>query len=124
MEYIFEFATRNKVRFPYRGQVTVEDLWDLNMKQLNEVFQNIQAQHEDNVESLISEESEEDVLLGVQADIVRHIFNVKKVEAEAKEQEAAKREKKRRLQGLLARKEEAALEDLTPDEIQEMIKSL
>ena len=24
---VFEIATRNKYRFPYRGQISVEDMW-------------------------------------------------------------------------------------------------
>lgn len=124
MENLFEFATRKKLTFPYRGQVSVEDLWDLRPEQLNEVFQTVQSQRKGNAESLIAKETEADVLLGIQADIVRHIFETKQAEAEAKEREVVRREEKRRLQEILARKREEGLNNLSEAEILAMIESL
>ena len=124
MSDIFEFATRNKVRFQLRGQLSVEDLWDLRQTQLNEIFQGIQARRQSRAESLIVQESEEDVLLGIQSDIVRHIFNTRKAEAEAKEQALARREEKRRLQELLAQKREQGLSALSEEELQARIDAL
>ena len=31
---LFEIATRKKYRFPYKGLISVEDLWDLSMREL------------------------------------------------------------------------------------------
>ena len=31
---LFELATRCKYRFPYRGQITIEDLWDLRLQDI------------------------------------------------------------------------------------------
>ena len=131
MSDLFEVSTRNKDRFLYtnpRGQtfeVGIEDLWDLRLNQLNEVFQTLKALHNTFAdESLIEEESDEDAELSLQLEVVRYIFNVKKAEAEAKEQEAARREKKHRLQEILARKGEEALNNMSEEELQEMIKSL
>ena len=35
---LFETATRNKMRFPFRGMISVEDLWDLKLQDLDSVF--------------------------------------------------------------------------------------
>ena len=29
---VFEIATRKKYRFPFKGMITVEDLWDLSLQ--------------------------------------------------------------------------------------------
>ena len=35
---IFEAATRYKYRFPFKGMISVEDLWDLKLQDLDSVF--------------------------------------------------------------------------------------
>lgn len=120
----FEFATRNKLRFPYRGQVSVEDLWDLNLQQLNDVYMTLQRQRKDSSGTLIVEETRQDFLLGVQVELVRHVFTTKQVEANEKEQAVLRREEKRRLQELLSRKREEGLSNLSEEELQRMIESM
>lgn len=34
---IFEKATKEKYRFPFKGQVSVEDLWDLKLQDLDSI---------------------------------------------------------------------------------------
>ena len=36
VENIFEYAVRNKVRFPFKGMISVEDLWDLSLTNLDD----------------------------------------------------------------------------------------
>lgn len=35
---IFEAATRYKYRFPFKGMISVEDLWDLKLQDLDSVI--------------------------------------------------------------------------------------
>ena len=35
---IFELASNMKFRFPYKGIISTEDLWDLNLDQLDAVY--------------------------------------------------------------------------------------
>lgn len=41
---LFETATRNKMRFPFRGMISVEDLWDLSLTNLDSVFKTLNAE--------------------------------------------------------------------------------
>ena len=41
---IFEFAARNKMRFAFKGMLSVEDLWDLDVKNLDSIFQGLNSQ--------------------------------------------------------------------------------
>lgn len=43
-EKMFETAVRNKMRFPYKGQISVEDLWDLDVNALDGVFKTLNSQ--------------------------------------------------------------------------------
>lgn len=38
---VFERAAMNKYRFPYKGQISVEDLWDLSLPGLDSVFKHL-----------------------------------------------------------------------------------
>lgn len=77
-EELFVKATREKMRFPYKGQATVEDLWDLSMTELDRIYKTLNAQQKRAQEdSLLDTKSEEDEELTAQIEIVRYIFAVK-----------------------------------------------
>lgn len=80
---MFESAARGKYRFPFKGQVTVEDLWDLSPKDLDSIFKTLNAQSKKaNEESLLASKSATDVVLDTKIEIVRYIVGVKLAEAE------------------------------------------
>ena len=44
MEKIFEYATRNKIRFPFKGMISVEDLWELTPTNLDTIYKTLNKQ--------------------------------------------------------------------------------
>ena len=38
---LFEIATRNKYRFPFKGWISTEDLWDLSVQNLDGIFKTL-----------------------------------------------------------------------------------
>ena len=40
-ENIFEYATKNRLRFPYKGSQSVEDLWALSVEELDKLFKTL-----------------------------------------------------------------------------------
>lgn len=125
MDKLFETATRNKYRYPYSGNTNTEWLWDMSVEQLDAIYKALNAEvKQEQEDSLLVIASDEDTELTNKIKIVKYIFAVKLAEIEARENEADRRAQKQKLLGVLERKQNAALEDLTPEEIQEMIANL
>lgn len=125
MEKMFEFALKNKVRFPYKGMISVEDLYDLSVRELDSVFKTLNAQvKKSQEESLLATKTKEDETLSVQIEIVKYIFNTKLAEAEAAKQSRELKEKKQMLLGLIAEKENEELKSKSADELKAMLESL
>lgn len=122
---LFELATRRKYRFPYRGQITIEDLWDLRLADLDSVFKTLNAEvKKASEESLLKLKTKEDEELSDKIAIVRYIVSVKLEEQKIREKEKANKETKQKLLAIKARREEAALENISDEELDNMIKEL
>lgn len=122
---MFESAARGKYRFPFKGQVTVEDLWDLSPKDLDSIFKTLNAQSKKaNEESLLASKSATDVVLDTKIEIVRYIVGVKLAEAECEKVAKENREKKQRLAELIADKQDAELREKSVAELQAMMAAL
>lgn len=122
---IFEFAVRNKYRFPFRGQVSVEDLWDLSVQNLDSVFKTLNSQvKQAKEESLLDTKTKEDEVLDTQIEIVKYIVKVKQDEDNVRLQAKAKREQKQKLMSILSEKQESELRGKSADEIQKMLDEL
>ena len=124
MEKLFESATRNKIRFGYRGLISTEDLWDLDVEELDGIYKNLMAEKKDSeTESLLSEKKTNSIL-EIKIEIVKYIFGVKVDEAKAAELKAENAAKKQKILAILARKQDAELENKSAEELEELIKDL
>ena len=122
---IFEAASKNKYRYPYKGMITTEDLWDLTPAQLDIVYKALnKGVSEAQVSSLMCKVTEVDAELLNKIEIVKYIFNAKEAEAEARKNDAAKHAKKQRILDILAQKQEDALQNMSEDELKKMLDGL
>lgn len=129
---LFEKITRTKVRFPStRGDMTVENLWDMPLSakngfDLDTVAKAVNADLKAQAEESFVETSANPrkAVLQLQLDVLKHIITVKQAEnaaARAASDNAAKRNK---LMEILGKKQDEALESLTPDQLAAEIAKL
>lgn len=122
---IFEAATRGKYRFPYKGQIAVEDLWDLSLTALDGIFKTLNAEYKQSKEeSLLESKSKEDEVLDIQIAIVKHIVAVKQQENAYRLAEKERKEKKQRIMEILADKQDESLKGKSIEELQKMLDEL
>jgi uncharacterized membrane protein len=125
MEKMFEFALKNKVRFPYKGLVSVEDLFDLSVRDLDGIFKTLNAQvKKSQEESLLATKTKEDETLAIQIEIVKHIVKTKLDEAETAKQSKELKEKKQKIMEMIAAKQDESLRNASVEELQAMLANL
>ena len=125
MSDMFEKAVKGKYRFPYKGQIAVEDLYDLPLRSLDTVFKTLNAEvKKTDEESLLQTKSVEDDILATKIEIVKYIFN-EKLEEKKNQQEAAERkEKKQKIMQIIATKQDEALQNASVEDLQKMLDEL
>lgn len=124
-ENIFEMATRNKYRFPYKGMISVEDLWDLNQTQLDSIYKALNKEVKANQEdSLMFSQTQTDLDLQAKIEIVRHIYATKEQDAALRAAAAENAEKKRRILEILEQKQEDSLKNKSEDELLKMLNEI
>lgn len=121
----FEYATRNKMRFNYRGIISVEDLWDLSVTELDKIYKDLnKLVKQSQEESLLTVKSEVNETLEIQIAIVKHIVSVKLEEQFIREKTAAKKEQKQKIMAIMAKKQDESLENASMEELQKMLDDL
>lgn len=125
VENIFEYVTRNKVRFPFKGMISAEDLWDLSLLNLDSIYKTLNKQvKQSEEESLLNTKSNVDTELEVQIAIVKHIVSVKLAEQKAKHKAYTKREQKQKIMSIIAAKQDEALQNSSINDLQKMLDEL
>ncbi|RXZ78094.1 hypothetical protein EBB07_29000 [Paenibacillaceae bacterium] len=122
---IFEVAVRYKFRFPFKGLISVEDLWDLNLENLDSVFKTLNSQLKTvQEESLLNTKTKENKELDVKIEIVKYIVDVKLTEQENRSKEKEQKEKKQRIMEVLRNKQDEALLNMSPEQLEKMLQEL
>lgn len=124
-EEMFIKASREKMRFPYKGMATVEDLWDLTVTELDKIYKSLntkakQAQEE----SLLEVKTSEDETLMVQIEIIKYIVSVKLEEKKSAEMARERKEQKQKIMSILASKQDEALQGKSIEELEKMLDEL
>lgn len=119
---MFEVATRNKFRFPFKGLISVEDLWELSVDNLDSIFKSLNSEmKKTKEESLLSTKTREDEVLETKIEIVKYIVSVKLAEKEQRERAFLNKERNQKIMDIIAAKKDAELHNMSIEELEKML---
>jgi hypothetical protein len=122
---MFEKAARLKLRFPYKGSISIEDLWDLSFEELDAIYTTInhslKAIKDD---GLLKKKDDHVTIMELQLSLITRVYEVKTAEVEAKASEKERLAKKKRIEELIAKKQDSELEGKSLEELQAMRDAL
>ena len=123
-ENLFEMATRSKMRFPStKGELSVEDLWDLSDKDLDVVYKNLKDQEVKSSEESLLDDANVDPKLTAAIGIVKYIFTTKRNEKLAEKERINKKLTQKKYIDALSKKQDEAIEKMSEAELRAMIDS-
>lgn len=129
---VFEYATRNKLRFSSsKGELNVEQIWDVPLRSADGFDLNAIAKVANRALKEISEESfvetaktAEHVRLEIKLDVVKQVIDAKLADEELAKRRVANKAEKEKLLAILSEKQDGKLSELTEKELRRRIAAL
>lgn len=121
---IFELATREKYRFPYKGMISVEDLWDLDIPELDRVYKSLNKELKTTDEESLIEIKSTNVTLNNKIEIVKYIFEVKRTEEEQRTNQMNNARQRQHILEILAKKQDESLQNMSEEELLKKLEEL
>lgn len=120
----FKLASQQKLRIQTtRGPLSVEQLWDLNVNELDAVAVQLETEHEaSGKKSFLVKRSVKDRAVKLRFDIVLEILNTKVEEAEAAREAAENKAHNAEIDSLIAEKKAEGLKKKSIKELENMRK--
>lgn len=123
---MYKEASKMKLRFAtVKGNLSVEDLWDLSLTALDKMAVAIDEEISKNPKkSFISETTPEDKISKLKLDILKDVINTKLEDKAKKDSEKQRLSERNKLLEILAKKEAESLENLSIEELKKKISEL
>ena len=121
---IFQYAAKHKLRFPYKGSITVEDLYALPVEELDKIYKVLKREAKAADEESLLEANKKDKDLEVKIEIIKNIVEEKQAAAEKAKKAVETKAKKQRIMEAIAKKDEEAMDSATKEELQQMLAEL
>ena len=121
---IFKYAIKNKLRFNYKGVCTVEDLYDIPLSGLDKMYGELKKQQKNfGEDSLLNKKSSEEKEIGIKIEIIESIVADRLADIDKAKKAQQTRERNRRIAQIIADKEDAALNDMSLEDLKAMLAS-
>ena len=123
-EEMFIKASREKMRFTYKGILTVEDLWDLPVTELDKIYKSLNVEAKKSAEESLLSENAEDETLNTQIEIIKYIVSVKLDERDKAKKAKERKEQKEKIMSIIASKQDEALQGKSIEELTKLLDDL
>lgn len=124
-ENIYKEALKRHLRFAYKGLISIEDLMELNVRELDKIFKVLNAQLKSEQEdSLLSVRSPAIANIELGIAIIKNIVADKMTETLLKSRESEKRVQKQKILEIITKKQDHALEEKSVEELTKMLDGL
>lgn len=126
MDKIFFKAAKQRLRFEYKGQISTEDLFQLSLRSLDTIGIALHKKIEETSGSfsLLTPKSTADTTLLLKLEVVKAVMVHLQEEAEQKETRAKRKAQRQRLLAIKDRKLDAALEDMSLEDLDKALDEL
>jgi|SRR5699024_1738852 len=126
MNKLYEKALRSKYRFQTdKGYVNVEQLWDLNLEQLDVIAQQVAEDLEkSSTKSFIKKKTTVSEELSNKLEILKHLISTKLAEASEAEEREVRRQKVARIEEIIRQKKDEDLAGKSVEELTAMLDEL
>lgn len=129
---IFEYAARNKLRFAsQRGDITVEQLWDVPLRSNDGFNLNAVAKSANEAVKAINEESFVETTrttaharVETAFEVVKHIIDAKLADEAAAKKRTENKQRREKLLTVLAEKQDGKLSEMSERELKKQIAEL
>lgn len=123
MNKLYEKALRSKYRFQTdKGYVNVEQLWDLNLEQLDAIAQQVAEDLEkSSTKSFIKKKTTASEELSNKLEIIKHLISTKLAEVREAEEREVRRQQAARIEEIIRQKKD---DDLAGKSLQELTAML
>ena len=124
-------ALSKKVRFEFKDLIRIEEIFDLSLKDLDEIYRNLKKQMDEykqySEDSLLDEDTEKDETyeeLQLKIDIVTAVFNHIKKQQEELQRKIDIQNQRDKILGIIADKENEELSNKSISELKEILNNL
>lgn len=126
MEKIFIEALKNKYRFEYKGLINVEDLFDINLKGLDQIYRDLKKVENDLQSDSLLDANENPLKKETEnkIKIVKNIFEIKVEEIEQAKIALAKKAQREKILAIIENKQDQELSEKSIKELRKIYDSL
>lgn len=124
-------ALSKKLRFEYKGQISIEDLFDLSLNDLDGIYMNLNKELNEyqqySSDSLLDKNDEKDETyeeLQLKIDVVTAVFNHLKKQQEELQRKIALQNQRDKILGIIADKQDEELTNKSISELKEILNNM
>jgi len=123
MKNLFQIAAKRKYRFQYKGMITVEDLYDLDVKSLDYIYGRLKAEQKNSEQESLLSSSIEDKDLANKIEIIKIIVQEKLAQIERNKRAVEVKAKNQRILEIIADKQDEDMKNKSIEELKAMLEN-